>query len=533
MALSTRRVLRRRAGRAGTRRARIPRDHLAARLVAAVAAPIRTKLLVAFATIVVLLITLGALGLQVLAEWNTRLETLARLQQKTTAYQALQNDNVQLRQLVADKGGGDIQIYGGGPVPVQSNESAEVTLDHLRDSYDASRLGFVPTDEEQRVLDELEQDYAELAGLIRQGIDLDRAGQTAEGDRLVTTQALPILDRLEASTDRLANEAEAGVVELVRANRASFLNSRRAFVATAAAAVVLALILGFALSSSLIGPVRRMDARLAEIASGDFSGHVEVGNRDELGTLAANLNAMNDELERLYGVVRNQAAALTEWNRTLEARVDEQAEELRASRARIVAAADAERRRIERNLHDGVQQHLVALAVNLRLARSGLDGDPGDSAAILDQLAGDVRTAIEDLRDLAHGIYPPLLRDSGLAAALQAPASRSPLRVEVVADGVGRHPPELEAAIYFCCLEALQNAAKHAPGASVNVRLWEQEGELRFEVADDGPGLAPDGAAAGQGLVNMRDRIAAVGGVVGWESAPGQGMQVYGSVPVP
>ncbi|MGH8976038.1 MAG: histidine kinase, partial [Acidimicrobiia bacterium] len=492
-------------------------------------APIRTKLLVAFAAIVVLLIALGVLGLRVLAESNTRLETLARLQEKTTAYQALQSNNVQLRQLVSDKGGGDIQIYfGGGPVPVQSNESAEVTLDHLRDSYDARRLGFVPTGDEQRVLDELEEDYEQLALVIRQAIDLDRRGRTAEGQHLVITQSLPILDRLEASTDRLANDAEAGIVALVRANHASFLNSRRAFLAMAAASVVLALILGFAISSSLSGPVQRMDARLAEIASGDFSGHVEVRNRDELGTLAANLNAMNDELERLYGVVRSQAATLAEWNRTLEARVDEQAEELRASRARIVATADAERRRIERNLHDGVQQHLVALAVNLRLARSGLSDDPEGSAAILDQLAGDVRTTIEDLRNLAHGIYPPLLRDSGLPAALQAAATRSPLPVAVLADGVGRHARELEAAIYFCCLEALQNAAKHAPGASVEVRLWEEAGELRFEVADDGPGFAPGGAKTGQGLVNMTDRIAAVGGVAGWESAPGRGTRVSG-----
>ena len=273
---------------------------------------------------------------------------------------------------------------------------------------------------------------------MHQAIDLDRAGRTIDAQQLVATQALPITDRLQGTTDALANEAEFGIVA-DGARQPRFVPQFPAgLLWLAAAAIILALVLGFAISSSLTGPVQRMDARLAEIASGDFSGHVEVQNRDELGTLAANLNAMNDELERLYGVVRSQAASLADWNRTLEARVDEQAEELRASRARIVAAADAERRRIERNLHDGAQQHLVALAVNLRLARERWPSDPEGAAEMLEQLAGDVRTTIEELRDLAHGIYPPLLVDSGLAEALRGRRPRRPLAVAVMAEGVGR-----------------------------------------------------------------------------------------------
>ena len=142
-------------------------------------------------------------------------------------------------------------------------------------------------------------------------------------------------------------------------------------------------------------------------------------------------------------------------------------EDLRASRARIVATGDAERRKIERNLHDGAQQHLVALAVNLRLTKDILADDPEAAAEMLDALGDAVKDTIQELRDLAHGIYPPLLMDAGLTEALRAAANRSPLAVSVDAEGVGRYPTELEAAVYFCCLEALQNAAKHAPEASV------------------------------------------------------------------
>jgi signal transduction histidine kinase len=206
--------------------------------------------------------------------------------------------------------------------------------------------------------------------------------------------------------------------------------------------------------------------------------------------------------------------------------------ELRESRARIVASGDAERRRVERNLHDGAQQHLVALAVNLRLAKDTILEDPSEGAALLDQLVGEVQETIQELRELAHGIYPPLLVDNGLLEALKAAANRNPLPVDVVAENIGRYSPEIEAAVYFCCLEALQNAAKHATDASVEVRLWEESGGLLFSVTDDGPGFDPEKARRGHGYVNMADRLGAIGGTVRWESAPGQGATVRGSVPL-
>ena len=220
----------------------------------------------------------------------------------------------------------------------------------------------------------------------------------------------------------------------------------------------------------------------------------------------------------------------------LQASLDElqrQAEELRASRTRIVATADQARRQIERNLHDGAQQHIVALAVKLGLARQLLDADPAATATLLEELRGDAQATLTELRELAHGIYPPLLMDRGLPEALQAAANRAVLPAEVAAD-VGRYAPDVEAAIYFCCLEAMQNAGKHA-GADARLRITvtETDGNLCFEVVDDGAGFdMGTGAARGHGFVNMADRLGAIDGRLEVESAPGSGTRISGRIPI-
>ena len=207
--------------------------------------------------------------------------------------------------------------------------------------------------------------------------------------------------------------------------------------------------------------------------------------------------------------------------------------DLQASRARIVATGDAERRKIERNLHDGAQQHLVALAVNLRLAQDMLERRPRRRR----RDARGARRRREGSPSRSSATWPTASTrrcswTAGLGEALRAAANRSPLSVRVDSDGVGRHPSEVEAAIYFCCLEALQNAAKHAPEATVQIELGERDGQLRFEVRDDGPGFDVAAATAGHGYVNMSDRLGAIGGTVEWRSAPGQGATVIGEVPV-
>ena len=237
------------------------------------------------------------------------------------------------------------------------------------------------------------------------------------------------------------------------------------------------------------------------------------------------------ELTRQVGLALHNVNLDSALQSTLD-EVRRQAAELRASRTRIVAAADAERRRVERDLHDGAQQHLVALAVNVRLVRDLVAEDPEAAAQALDEIAVEVKATVQELRDLAHGIYPPLLMDNGLSEALRAVASRSSLDVTTVSNGIGRFSPDIEAAVYFCCLEALQNAAKHAPESHVEVRVWEEEGGLLFTVADDGPGFDPERARAGHGFMNMSDRLGAIGGSVRWDSSPGAGSTVRGSIPI-
>jgi signal transduction histidine kinase len=207
-------------------------------------------------------------------------------------------------------------------------------------------------------------------------------------------------------------------------------------------------------------------------------------------------------------------------------------DELQASRRRIVAAQDEERRRLERNIHDGAQQQLVALAVKVRLARQLNDRDPVEAARRLEEVETELGQALEDLRDLARGIYPPLLADRGLAVALRSQASKAAVPVTVQAESLGRYPQDREAAVYFCCLEALQNVAKYAGATSVVIRLRGVGDELRFSVSDDGAGFDPAARAYGTGLRGMADRLEALGGDLLVDSAPGRGTTVSGRVPV-
>ena len=209
-----------------------------------------------------------------------------------------------------------------------------------------------------------------------------------------------------------------------------------------------------------------------------------------------------------------------------------QAAELQASRARIVSAADGERRRIERNLHDGAQQLLTAIAIKLRLISELAEQDRDMARNLLAEANSEINDAARDLRDLAHGIYPPLLAESGLPAALAAAARRSPMPTTVDAGTLGRYPAEVEATVYFCCLEAIQNASKHAgEGATLTLRLREDAGMLTFNVVDDGKGFDAQGRGLGAGFVNMADRLGALGGSLRVESAPQRGTTVSGAVP--
>jgi signal transduction histidine kinase len=206
-------------------------------------------------------------------------------------------------------------------------------------------------------------------------------------------------------------------------------------------------------------------------------------------------------------------------------------EELRASRQRLVRAQDEERRRLERNLHDGAQQQLVALAVKIRLAQSLVGKQDDRAREMLDDIQVDSQSALEELRDLARGIYPPLLADRGLAAALDAQARKSPLPVSIDPDESERYSQDVESAVYFCVLEALNNVAKYAEASRVTVHLSDRDGNLRFEVIDDGRGFESK-RSYGTGLRGMADRMNAIGGTLRVTSEPGHGTSVIGEVPV-
>jgi signal transduction histidine kinase len=258
-------------------------------------------------------------------------------------------------------------------------------------------------------------------------------------------------------------------------------------------------------------------------------GAYAAGVRDRgelLGALSVEMPAsdpMTPDKERLVADLASQAGLVLR-NVAL-------VEELRQSRRRLVAAQDHERRKLERNIHDGAQQQLVALAVKARLARQFVARDPAKTEEMLGQIEAETRTALDDLRDLARGIYPPLLADKGLGSALDAQGRKAPFPVRVDAGGVGRLPQDVEAAVYFSCLEALQNVAKYAQASNATIELRLEASTLRFAVSDDGCGFDPS-SVSGSGLQGVTDRLAAIGGTFRIESASGEGTTVTGRVPV-
>jgi signal transduction histidine kinase len=236
--------------------------------------------------------------------------------------------------------------------------------------------------------------------------------------------------------------------------------------------------------------------------------------------------------ERAFSDAAASCAALTFESHRLTADTDLLLREVHASRARIAASADNERRRIERDIHEGAQQRLLSLRIRVNLA--GRPGqDPEAATVALRELAGEVDAAIAEVASLARSTYPYVLTDQGLAAALALAAGDAPISITVVAESQRRYAADIENAVYFCCLEAVQNAAKHAGDATaVRIILAERDDSVCFDVRDDGAGFDLDAVPAGVGLTNIQDRVAAVGGRVSIESAPGRGTRISATIPL-
>ena len=251
-----------------------------------------------------------------------------------------------------------------------------------------------------------------------------------------------------------------------------------------------------------------------------------------LGALAVSKRQdMTAAESRLLGDLSREAGIVLK-NTRLTAELVQRLDELQASRQRLVTAQDTERRRLERNLHDGAQQNLIALKLKIALMKNAPATDPQRAKLALDELTSDANEAIETLRELARGLYPPILAQEGLVAAVEAQVRRTPVPVDVVGGPLPRYPQETEAGVYFCVLEALQNMVKHAHATKATVTIEQRDDRLIFSVIDDGCGVEPERVRSGSGMQNMSDRIEVLGGELQVESSPGAGTRVTGSIPV-
>jgi signal transduction histidine kinase len=268
----------------------------------------------------------------------------------------------------------------------------------------------------------------------------------------------------------------------------------------------------------VLEPLRELIRGTEAVATGYLEVQVPVTSNDELGMLAQSFNEMVSGLRDRERLRKDNLGLV---------------DELRASRERIVTTADQERRRLERDLHDGAQQHLVLLGLKLGMLNRMISKDPVRSEHLVEELQADLGHAVKELRDLAHGLYPAVLETDGLDGALREAANHAPIPTKISCDSTSRYPSELEAAVYFCCLEALQNAAKHAgKRAHATIRLEHNDSTLQFEVIDDGQGFNPATAPASAGLQNMSDRIGALGGTLTVNSEPGSGTTILGRIPI-
>ncbi len=268
-------------------------------------------------------------------------------------------------------------------------------------------------------------------------------------------------------------------------------------------------------SSSMREPVRHR---------GELLGALSITKKPGESITATEEKLVRDLAAQAGLVMRNVALAEQLMN-TIE--------ELRASRQRLVTAQDERAKQLERNLHDGAQQQIVALTVKLRLLGQLMDRDLENAKSMASDLQADATDALEQLRDLARGIYPPLLADQGLVAALEAQARKASVPTEVRSDGIGRYPQDIESAVYFCVLEALNNVAKYAEATKAVVSLAQVDGHLRFAVIDDGTGFDTAVTSYGTGVQGMADRLDAIGGALQVVSSKGEGTTIEGRIPTP
>jgi len=426
--------------------------------------PIRVhaKLLAAFLAIVVLLITVGAVGLQTLSAVNRRAENLVQLQRKIAAYRQLQHDTTS-------------QLYSvSSALLILDDRTLEATLRQLNQfGYDLDRLQFVAKDEVE-LLGRVREDYDQFIKVVTQVVELIRAGKVAQGREVQLAQAGPLADRLERLTNELVNKAEADMVASIDATHDAYITSRRVVIQFAVGSIALALALGYAISWSLIGAVRHMDERLQQIASGDFARRVEIPNRDELGALAANLNRMSEELGRLYQQLEAASRHKSEFLANMS-------HELRTPLNAIIGFSEVLLERMFGELNPKQEEYLQDIMTSgrhlLSLINDILDLSKVEAGRMeLEPSAFDLPAALEGCLTLVreratrHGITLGLTVDERLG--------------QIVAD---------ERKVRQVVLNLLSNAVKFTPeGGRVAVGAARADGSVEVSVSDTGIGIAQD-----------------------------------------
>ena len=481
------------------------------RLVARVPARVHAKLLAAFLAIVLLLIAVGAVGLQVLSRSNRRANQLVALQRKIAAYRQLQHDTT-------------AQLYSvASALVVPDEQTLDATLRQLDQfGYDYDRLQFVAKDEAE-LLDQLRKNYDQFIQIVTKVVELIRAGKAAEGRELQLAQVGPLADRLELISNQLVNEAEADIVASIETSDAAYFTSRWVVIGFSVGSIGLALILGYAFSWSLIGPVKEMDSRLKQIASGDFSQHIEVLNRDELGTLAANLNRMNDELGQLY-------EQLDTANRHKSDFLSSMSHEFRTPLNAIIGYGRLVLRATEGQIAPLQRENLQDLLNNAERLLNLID-------SLLDFAkieAGKMEVCVEPVR------VEEIIQ--GTAAAIETILNPSRVRlIREIASDIPALNTDREK-LRQIVLNLLGNAVKFTERGEIRISACQQNGSLKLVVSDTGIGIEKKDLSqifekfhqgdlssskkyrgTGLGLAIVKRFVNLLGGEVGVESEVGKG----------
>jgi signal transduction histidine kinase len=448
-------------------------DNLLVRAVGGLPAKVHTKLLIAFVGTALLLVAVGVLGLRVLAQSNDRIGTLGALQEQTFAYGKLQSDTTNVRLLLAENVARPfLKLWPErrrGTTAVDDSHALNAVA-RIGPSTRPDRLGFLPPAADRAVLRRIRDKSRRLLRIVRQIVDL----QPAADQGLLRNRAERLAVDLNLLATVLANDTTAKTNNLIARNANAYASSRNLFIGVAAGAIVLALLLGFVLSWSVIGPIQRIDARLAAIASGDFSGHVDVPNRDELGALSANVNRMNDELGRLYRELETASLHKSEFLANMS-------HELRTPLNAIIGFSQVLRERMFGELNEKQEEYLDDILSSgnhlLSLINDVLDLSKVEAGQF------ELEVAPFSLREaLERGVV--MVRErattNGIAIELEAGPN-----VDIVTGDERR--------IRQVIFNLVSNAVKFTPaGGAVDVRATRADGEVRVAVADTGPGIARD-----------------------------------------